>query len=102
MEASGVAPEGAPVAGVPAAEASEARAPAPKRRIWPGTLRPKPMADPSFTVMDELARRSGVVGVERLAALFTKREPEAAKTMSKTEVRKLANDVLKIKPDKQI
>ena len=31
-----------------------------------------------------------------------KREPEAAKTMSKTEVRKLANDVLKIKPDKQI
>ena len=60
------------------------------------------MDDPSFTVMDELARTSGVVGVERLAALFTRREPDAAKTMSKTEVRKLANDVLKIKPDKQI
>ena len=62
----------------------------------------RPMADPSFTVMDELARTSGVVGVERLAALFTRREPQAAKTMTKTEVRKLANDVLKIKPDKQI
>ena len=39
------------------------------------------MDDPSFTVMDELARTSGVVGVERLAALFTPREPEAARTM---------------------
>ena len=52
--------------------------------------------------MDELARTSGVVGVDRLAALFMRREPEAAKTMSTTEVKKLANDVLKIKPDKQI
>ena len=60
------------------------------------------MEDPSKTVMDELARTSGVVGVDRLAALFMRREPEAAKTMSKTEVKKLANDVLKIKPDKQI
>ena len=60
------------------------------------------MEDPTRTVMDELARTSGVVGVERLAALFTRREPEAAKTMSKTEVRQMANDVLKVKPDKQI
>ena len=60
------------------------------------------MDDPTRTVMDELARTSGVVGVERLAALFTRREPEAAKTMSKTEVRQMANDVLKVKPDKQI
>ena len=37
--------------------------------------------------MDELARTSGVVGVDRLAALFTRREPEAAKTMSQTEVK---------------
>ena len=34
--------------------------------------------------MDELARTPGVVGVDRLAALFMRREPEAAKTMSKT------------------
>lgn len=60
------------------------------------------MQDPTKTVMDELARASGVVGVERLAALFTKREPEAAKTMSRTEVRKMANEVLRVKPDKQI
>ena len=38
------------------------------------------MEDPTRTVMDELARTSGVVGVERLAALFTRREPEAANT----------------------
>ena len=37
--------------------------------------------------MDELARTSGVVGVDRLAALFTRREPEAAKTVSKAEVK---------------
>ena len=54
------------------------------------------MEDPTRTVMDELARTSGVVGVERLAALFRRREPEAAKTMSKTEVRQMANDVLKV------
>ena len=60
------------------------------------------MEDPTFTVMDELARTSGVVGVDRLAALFARREPDAAKTMSKGELRKLANDVLKNKPDKQI
>ncbi len=52
--------------------------------------------------MDELARTTGVVGVERLAALFINREPAAAATMSATEVRKMANDVLKIKPDKQV
>ena len=45
------------------------------------------MEDPSRTVMDELARTSGVVGVDRLAALFTRREPEAAKTMSKAVVK---------------
>ena len=55
------------------------------------------MDDPTKTVMDELARTSGVVGVERLAALFTRREPEAAKTMSKAEVRKMANEVLRVK-----
>ena len=60
------------------------------------------MEDPTKTVMDELARTSGVVGVERLAALFIKREPDAAKTMSKTEVRRMANEVLRVKPDKQI
>ena len=60
------------------------------------------MDDPTKTVMDELARTSGVVGVERLAALFMRREPAAAKTMSIAEVKKMANDVLKIKPDKQI
>ena len=37
--------------------------------------------------MDELARTSGVVGVDRLAALFMRREPEAAKTMSKAGVK---------------
>ena len=44
--------------------------------------------DPTKTVMDELARTSGVVGVERLAALSIKRGPAAAATMSATEVRK--------------
>ena len=58
------------------------------------------MTDPTKTVMDELARTSGGVGVDRLAALFVKREPEAAKAMSMSEIRKLANEVLKIKPDK--
>ena len=60
------------------------------------------MADPSATVMDELARTSGVTGVDRLAALFVKREQAAAKTMSKTEIRKLANEARKVKPDKQV
>ena len=60
------------------------------------------MEDPTKTVMDELGRTSGVVGVERLAALFIKREPDAAKTMSRTEVRRMANEVLRVKPDKQI
>ena len=35
------------------------------------------MEDPTKTVMDELARTSGVVGVERLAALFITRAPDA-------------------------
>ena len=46
------------------------------------------MEDPTVTVMDELARKSGVVGVERLAALFMRREPAAARTMSVAEVKK--------------
>ena len=62
----------------------------------------QPLVDPTKTVMDELARTSGVVGVDRLAGLFVKREPEAAKTMSMTEIKKLANEVLRVKPDKQI
>ena len=60
------------------------------------------MEDPTITVMDELARTSGITGVDRLAALFVKRHQDAAKTMSTTEVKKLASDVLKVKPDKQI
>ena len=47
-----------------------------------------PMQDPTITVMDQLARTSGVVGVERLAALFMRREPAAARTMSVAEVKK--------------
>ena len=47
------------------------------------------MEDPTKTVMDELARTSGVVGVERLAALFMRREPAAAKVMSVAEVKKI-------------
>ena len=43
--------------------------------------------DPSVTVMDELARTSGVAGVERLAALFARREPAATATMSARELR---------------
>jgi len=60
------------------------------------------MADPTATVMDELARTSGVTGVARLAGLFVKRHPEAAKVMSATEIRQLANEALKVKPDKQV
>ena len=75
------------------------------RRFAAGVLREapaRPMEDPSKTLMDELARTSGVVGVDRLAALFVKRFPDAARIMSKTEVRKMANEVLRVKPDKQV
>jgi len=75
------------------------------RRFAAGVLQEgeaRPMEDPTKTVMDELARTSGVVGVDRLAGLFVKREPDAAKTMSMTQIKKLANEVLRVKPDKQI
>ena len=39
----------------------------------------QPLVDPTKIVMDELARTSGVVGVDRLAGLFVKREKEAVK-----------------------
>ena len=60
------------------------------------------MEDPTFTVMDELARTSGVVGVERLAALFVKKHGDLARTMSMGKVKKFANDSLKLAPGKQI
>ncbi len=47
--------------------------------------------------LEKLTKETGVVGIDRLAALFARREPLAAGLVSLTELKKLASEVLKEK-----
>ena len=53
-------------------------------------------------VLREISNETGVNGVSRLVALFSKRFPELAKPYSSTELSELAKKALETKADKQI